>query len=127
MLLELYSETYIKNVVFENGKKVIYVAVLRAIYGMVVSDILLYKEFCGYLENIGFEFNTYDPFATNRIKYGKKNTVILYVDNIMYIHVNPKVNYKFKEWMKHNYGRNGEVKFNRGKSHKYLRMTFDFT
>ena len=33
MLLELDSETYIKNVVREKVKKVIYVVVLRSIYG----------------------------------------------------------------------------------------------
>ena len=37
MLLELDSETYGKNVVFENGKKVIYVVVLRAIYGILLT------------------------------------------------------------------------------------------
>ena len=37
MLLELGSDTYRKYVVFENGKKVIYVVVLREIYGTLVA------------------------------------------------------------------------------------------
>ena len=37
ILLELDSKTYGKNVVFENGKKVIYVVVLRAIYGILLT------------------------------------------------------------------------------------------
>ena len=44
MLLELDSETYSKHVVFENGNKLIKVVVLRAIYGMVVALLLLYKK-----------------------------------------------------------------------------------
>ena len=37
MILELDSKTYSKHVVFENGKKVIYVVVLREIYGMILE------------------------------------------------------------------------------------------
>ena len=81
---------------FENGKKVIYVFVLRVIYGMLVTVLLLYKKLCGYLEKIGFEFNTYTPCVTNRIKVGKQLTVIFHVENVMSINVNPKVNDKFK-------------------------------
>ena len=54
MLLELNSEMYSRHVLFENIKKLIYVVVLREIYGMLVVFILLYKKFCGDLENIGF-------------------------------------------------------------------------
>ena len=54
MLLELGSDTYRKYVVFENGKKVIYVVVLREIYVMLVAALLFYKKFRVDLENIGF-------------------------------------------------------------------------
>ena len=37
MLLEINSETYIKHVVFENVEKVMYVVVLRAIYGILLA------------------------------------------------------------------------------------------
>ena len=50
MILELDSETYSKRAVFENGKEVIYVVVLRSIYGIFVASILFYKKFCGDLE-----------------------------------------------------------------------------
>ena len=127
MLLELDSETYIKHVVFENGKKVIYVVVLRAIPIMLLAALLLYKKFCGDLENIGFEFNPHNPCVANKIKVGKQHTVILHVGNIMSSHVNPKVDDRSKEWMNHNYGNHGEVKANRGKLHKYLGLEFYFT
>ena len=42
-------------------------------------------------------------------------------------HVEPKVNNKFRQWMNRNYGKNGEVKFNRRRVRKYLGTTFDFT
>ena len=49
IILGLDSETYRKNVVFENGKKVIYFVVLREIYGMLVAALLFYNCF---IENL---------------------------------------------------------------------------
>ena len=59
MLVELDIETYRKHAVFENGKKLIYDVLLREIYGIIIAKLLFYKKFCGDLENVGFEFNTY--------------------------------------------------------------------
>ena len=41
--------------------------------------------------------------------------------------MNPKVYDNFKKWTNHNYGKHGEVKYNRLKVHKYLGLTFDLT
>ena len=40
MLVELDIETYRKHAVFENGKRDIYVVVLREIYEMLVAALL---------------------------------------------------------------------------------------
>ena len=96
MLLELNSETHSNHVVFKNGKKLTYTVMLRAIYGMLVAALLFYKNFCGDLENIGFDFNPCGPHVTNRIKFGKQHTVIFHVDYVMPNRVKPKVDYKFK-------------------------------
>ena len=69
------GETYSNHVVFEKGKKVIYNVLLRSIYGMLVASLLFYEKFCGDLENIGFDFNPYDPCVSNRIKVFKQHTV----------------------------------------------------
>ena len=113
--------------VFENGKILIYVAVLRAIYGMIVAFLLFYKKFCGDLENIGFEFNPYYPCVSNRIKVGKQHTVRFHVDEVISSHIKPKVNGNLKEWVNLNYVKHDKVNTNRGKVHEYLGITFDFT
>ena len=77
---------------------------LRAIYGMLVAEPLFYSKFCGYLENIGFKFNSFNPYVANKIKFGKQQTVIFHVDIFIFIHVNPKVNDNFKEWVNCNSG-----------------------
>jgi hypothetical protein len=53
-LIPLAPEVYAGSVVNENGRKVLYVQVLRAIYGMLQAAILWYKKFRGNLEAIGF-------------------------------------------------------------------------
>ena len=96
MLVELGSDTYKKHAVCENGNKLAYVVLLRAIYGILLAALLLYKNVFRDLENIVFEFNRYNPCVSKRIKVGKQNTVRLHVGDIISSHVNPKVNYKFK-------------------------------
>jgi len=73
-LLEL-DPTYRKYIVMENGKRVIYVVVLRAIYGMLVASLLFYKKLRGDLEGAGFIFNPYDPCIANRVINGKQQTI----------------------------------------------------
>ena len=56
-LVELAPETYRGYVVTERGKKVLYVVVLRAIYGMLEAALLWYRKFKVDLEAGGFMFN----------------------------------------------------------------------
>lgn len=127
MLLELDPETYSKFVVIEKGRKVIYTAVLQAIYGMLVASLLWYLRFRKDLESIGFVFNNYDPCVANRIVNGKQHTIRFHVDDVMSSHINPKVNDKFENWLNRNYGGLKKVTSTRGKVHDYLGMTFDFS
>ncbi|CAJ1944922.1 unnamed protein product, partial [Cylindrotheca closterium] len=60
ILIDMAPE-YCKYIVLENGKRVIYVQVLRAIYGMLQSSLLFYNQFRSDLEAKGFVFNPYDP------------------------------------------------------------------
>ena len=95
ILLRLAPDVYNGFVVYEKGKAVIYVVVLRALYGMLISAMLWYKKFRGDLEEIGFEFNPYDPCIANRIVKKKQHTIRFHVDDVMSSHVNKKVNGKF--------------------------------
>jgi hypothetical protein len=49
MLLEIAPEMYEPYVVYEGKKKVLYVRMLKALYGMLISSILYYKKFCTVL------------------------------------------------------------------------------
>ena len=70
MLVQQNPEVYGPHVVYERGEKVIYVQVLRAIYGMLQSALLWYQKFKTELEGHGFKFNAYDPCVANKKSRG---------------------------------------------------------
>ena len=61
MLVELSPEECGPYVVIENGKKVLCVRILKALYGMLAAALLWYKKFRKDLESIGFIFNSLRP------------------------------------------------------------------
>ena len=75
MLVQLKRELYGPHVVFERGERVIYVQVMRAIYGMLQSALLWYKKFCRELEEHGFKFNNYDPCVAIKNIAGSQQTI----------------------------------------------------
>jgi len=54
MLVELKPQLYASFVVTEKNRKVIYVVVLRALYGMLIASLLWYEKFRKDLESVGF-------------------------------------------------------------------------
>ena len=75
--------TYRDYVVTKNGKRVIYVVILRAIYGMLVASLLFYKKIRADFEDEGFIFNPYDPCIANKMVNGKQQTIRFHVDDLM--------------------------------------------
>ena len=57
---------YQNKVVYENGIKVFYLEVMKAIYGMLVAVLLWHRQIQKDLESIGFKFNPYDECVANR-------------------------------------------------------------
>ena len=129
MLLKIAPEVYEDYVVMEGDKKVLYVEILKAIYGMLQSSLLYYKKFSSDIKEIGFEINPYDPCVANRIVNGKQHTITWHVDDLKSSHVDKSVNDEFKEWLDMKYASDGigEVKAVRGKRHDYLGMILDYS
>ena len=127
LLVEAAPEVYADYVVYENGKKVIYNQVLRALYGMLIASLLWYLDFRKDLEGHGFEFNPYDPCVANKIIEGSQQTICFHVDDLKSSHIKPKVNDDFLDWLNGKYGKFGAVKAVRGHHHDYLGMNLDFS
>ena len=127
LIVDMAPEVYGPYVTNERGSKVLYVQVLRALYGMLIAALLWYKKFRSDLEKEGFVFNPYDSCVANRIVNGKQQTVQFHVDDLMSSHVDSKVNDEFDRWLNKMYGTHGAVKVTRGMLHDYLGMMIDFS
>ncbi|CAJ1929599.1 unnamed protein product [Cylindrotheca closterium] len=126
ILIDMAPE-YREYVVLENGNQVIYVRVLRAVYGMLQLSLLFYNQFQSDLEAKGFVFNPYDPCVANKVVDEKQHTIRFHVDDLMSSHMDPKVNDKFAKWLNMRYGLIKACIIVRGEIHRYLGMTLDFS
>jgi len=117
MLVQSAPEVYGPCVVFENGKKTLYVEVLRAIYGLLQAALLWYNKFREDLEGQGFKFNPYDPCVANWVVKSAQHIVVFHVDDLKFSHKDPKVNDDFAKWLEQTYWKQGKVKINKGKVH----------
>jgi hypothetical protein len=99
MLVDINSELYGRAVVWENRKKVLYVEVLKAIYGMLEAAIWGYKTFRKDLEDIGSVFNPYNPSVANKKVQGSQQTILFHVDNLKASHKTKSVNDTFEKWL----------------------------
>ena len=104
----------------------IYVQVLRAIYGVLQAALLWYKKFRKDLEAQSFKFNLYDPCMANRKVKGSQHTILFHVDDLKYSHKKKTVNDDFAKWLEKTYGQHGKVKVHCGKVHEYLGMKLDY-
>jgi len=127
LLVKMNPEVYGPYVVYENGRKTLYVQVLRALYGMLIASLLWYQKFKADLEQAGYKFNPYDACVANKRIRDKQHTIAFHVDDLMCSHKDPYVNNNFEKWLNKMYGKHGEVKVTRGHKHDYLGMTFDFS
>ena len=127
MLVQIAPEIYKDFVSYERGQKILYVQVLKAIYGMLQSALLFYKKIRNDLIEYGFEINPYDPCVANKMVNGKQLTVVWHVDDLKASHKMKSVVDQFIEWVKKKYGSIGEVKVVYGLRHVYLGMNFDFS
>ena len=82
-LIKMDPRAYLDKVVYEKGKKVLYLQVLRALYGMLVAALEWYKKIKTDLERIRFEFNPYDGCVANRMVNGNQQTLRLHVDDML--------------------------------------------
>ena len=122
-MVEACPEIYKPFVEIINGKKVLYLQLLKALYGCVQSALLWYELFSSTLEKEGFVINPVEPCVANKIINGKVCTVLWYVDDVKISHVESRVVTEVIQMLEQRFG---ALTVNRGKSHVYLGMNIDF-
>ena len=118
-------ETYFE---MENGKKVIYVILQKALYGTLQAALLFWQNISTFLiEELGFKMNPYDQCVVNKIINGKQCTIIWHVDDVKGSHMEQKVLDEIAVQLSKKYGQETPLTVHRGKVHDYLGMTIDYS
>jgi hypothetical protein len=129
LLIQIAPDFYGPYATKENGVTVLYLEILRALYGMIKSPLLFYRKLRKDLEDDGFEINPYDICVANKMINGNQITVTWHVDDLKVSHVEPKVVDDFIEWARSKYEdvKITKMKPSRGKIHNYLGMVLDYS
>ena len=114
---------YENFVVIENGKKALYLQLLKALYGCVQSALLWYDLFTNTLVRMGFKLNPYDLCVANCQIKGKECTVAWCVDDNKISHVDDTVVADIIEKFEAKFGK---LTVTRGKHHVFLGMDITF-
>lgn len=103
-MVQANQERYGPYVQYKNGKKVLYVRLLKALYRFIQSALLWYKLFTGKLINLGYALNTYDQCVANKIVSRKQRTIGYYVDDLIATHVDGNVLKELQKELEAEYG-----------------------
>ena len=118
-------EKYEKYVhITSNGKKRLYVQLLKALYGCIKSGLLWYNLLVSTLQVMGFELNPYEPCVANKMIDGKQCTICWYVDDLKVSHVDSRVVSGVIEEIEARYGK---MVVKRGAKHTYVGMDIEYT
>jgi hypothetical protein len=118
------NKKYASFVVIEKGKRVLYLQLLKALYGCVRSALLWYELFSGTLKGMGFELNPYDPCVANKMIEGSQCTIAWYVDDNKISHVKSSVVTTVIAQIEEKFGK---MTVTRGNHHVFLGMDIRFT
>ena len=80
-----------KNVIDENGQKLLYIKILQAIYGCIGCALRWYTLYSETLQTEDFVMTPYDRCVANKMIDGKQGTVVWYVNDNKASHKDPKV------------------------------------
>jgi hypothetical protein len=108
----------------KKGKKLLYVKLLKALYGCIKSALLWYKLFTSTLEKMGFVLNPYDPCVANKMINGNQCTICWFVDDLKTSHMERSVVDDIIAKIEERYGK---MVVTHGKKHKYVGMDIEFT
>jgi hypothetical protein len=121
------AKLYRKYVKDEHGKLVLYVELLKALYGTLRAALLFWKLLSSKLVLWGFEINPYDWWAANKMIDRKQYTVLWHADGLKISHLNPDVNTCILELIEAEFGKESLIPITRGRIHDYLEMTPDYS
>jgi hypothetical protein len=119
---ELYAPYLIKS---KKGESLLYVRMLKAMYGLLRSALLFYLKLVEDLKSYGFEINPYDPCVATKMVDGTQMTVTWHVDDLKISHLKQSRLDEFLHYLRLKYG-DGLV-VHTGDVHDYLGVDHDYS
>jgi hypothetical protein len=116
----------------KKGTKQLLVQCQKALYGTMVASLLYYRKFTKSLTSVRFKINPYNPCVANKIVNGTQMTICFHVDDCKLSHHSSRANDNIIDWLRQEYESifedgSGKMTVSRGRVHKYLGMTLDYT
>ena len=127
LLLEIDEKMYRPFVVVEKGEPVIYVELLRALYGTLRAARLFWEKLTAVIKEWGFIVNPYDSCVANKTINGSQCTITWHIDDLKISHKEESVVSSIIEQIQATFGQQGELSISRGKRHDYLGMYLDYS
>ena len=87
LLIKMDPKLYRQYVCNDRGKTVLYVELLKTLYGTLRAALLFWKLLSKKLVEWGFEINPYDCCVANKTVNGKQCTILWHVDDLKISHV----------------------------------------
>jgi hypothetical protein len=91
ILLDIDHELYELYLIYENKEPVLYVELLKALYGTIRAARLFWEKLSSQLIAWGFSPNPYDSCVMNKDVDGKQLTVAWHVDDFKISHVSAAI------------------------------------
>ena len=104
------------------GQKVLYLKILRALYGCIESALLWYQLYAETLEGLGFKINPYDRCVANKVINGSQCTICWYVDDNKISHADKDVVSEVLKQVEEHFGK---LVISRGNTHDLLGMKIE--
>jgi hypothetical protein len=127
LLVKVNEDLYSKYIVMERGKPVIYVKLLKALYGTLQAALLFWTDLSEFLVEKGYTLNPYDSCVANKTINGKQCTILWHVDDLKISHIDSLVVDGILSELNTKYGKEAPLTVTRGKIHDYLGLTLDFS
>ena len=127
-LLAKYDPTkYQPYLVIKNGKPVLYVDLVKVLYGTICAALSFWRKFTKQITEWGFTMNPYDWCVANKLVRGSQLAITWHVDDLKISHVDKEVLEDLLKQLDGAFRKNGPLTIHRGKKHNYLGMWLDFS
>jgi hypothetical protein len=105
LMLEIDREMYEPYLTYENNEPVLYVELLKALYGTIWAARLFWEKLSQQLLEWNFTPNPYDSCVMNKVVDGKQLTVTWHVNDFKVSHASPRVVDNFINELEQQYGK----------------------